>query len=110
MKLRNAAISSTHTVPDDDIGIETVLHMERLPRKFSLTVGSIAANSEHWTESWTDTTSAKYQQVLIQEDEQLPADSPLGSLKVERWYVVFDGIGLRYVTPFRDVTNTPACH
>lgn len=64
-QLRQVAINSALRVEDTELGVETVLNMERLPltnaavmsQWYKFSMGSILPNSNEWTQHCTGTVS-----------------------------------------------------
>ncbi|KGO64075.1 Acyl transferase/acyl hydrolase/lysophospholipase [Penicillium italicum] len=115
-QLRQVAINSALRVEDTELGVETVLNMERLPltngavmsQWYKFSVGSILPNSDEWTQHCTGTVSVTTVKTSIDESQKLKADPRSRSLDVTRWYRSFYAAGLGYGPAFQGLSNLKA--
>ncbi|KAL7625750.1 hypothetical protein AAE478_004973 [Parahypoxylon ruwenzoriense] len=117
-KLRNIAINSTLQVKDSDLGVETVLNMERVALTnanvksvwYKFNIGSTTPDSGIWTEHCSGTISAETKETTLDETQRLRADARSRSLDIKRWYEKFAEVGLGYGPTFRGLSNLRAYH
>jgi len=115
-KLRQVAINSPLRVEDTELGVETVLDMERLPltttnansQWYKFSIGSMVPNSDVWTQHCTGTISAVTRQTSIDECERIQTDPRSRSLDVSRWHERFHAAGLGYGPAFQGLSNLRA--
>lgn len=115
-KLRGVAITSTLRLTDDEIGVETVLNMERISltdtnvksRWYKFTVGSMARDTDIWTEHFSGTISVETRETTIELNQRLQVDPRSRSLDIKRWYDKFKEIGLGYGPTFQGLSKLRA--
>ncbi|KAI1311169.1 putative polyketide synthase [Xylaria venustula] len=115
-KLRQVAINSALRVEDTELGVETILDMERLPLNnaavmsqwYKFTIGSILPNSDTWTQHCTGIISVTTAEVTIDEGQQLRPDSRSRSLDISRWYKRFWEAGLGHGPAFQGLSELKA--
>ncbi|EED13647.1 polyketide synthase, putative [Talaromyces stipitatus ATCC 10500] len=115
-KLRQVAINSALRVEDTEIGVETVLDMERLPltntaamsRWYKFSVGSIIPDTDSWTQHCTGLISVSTTEASIDEGQRLLADPRSRSLDIARWHRSFYAAGLEYGPAFQGLSNLRA--
>lgn len=115
-QLRQVAINSALRVEDTELGVETVLNMERLPltnaavmsQWYKFSIGSILPNSDEWTQHCTGTVSVAAVKPSIDESQKLKADPRSRSLDVTRWYRSFEAAGLGYGPAFQGLSDLKA--
>jgi acyl transferase domain-containing protein len=117
-KLRHVSIYAALPLADDELGIETVLSMEKVVLtntnatsawyKFSIT--STVPNSDVWIEHCAGTISAQSEVTAIDSHQRLRDDSRFRGLSMKRWYERFETIGLEYGSHFQGLSNLRAYH
>lgn len=115
-KLRQVAINSALRVEDTELGVETVLNMERLPLNtsavmsqwYKFTIGSILPNSDAWTQHCTGIISVTTTETTIAKDHQLRPDARSRSLDMSRWHKRFWEAGLGYGPAFQGLSELKA--
>ena len=115
-KLRQVAINSALRVEDTELGVETVLNMEKvaltnapfLSQWYRFSIGSMAANSEIWTEHCTGMVCVMTTETSIDEDQRLEVDARSRSLDMTRWYERFAAAGLGYGPAFQGLSKLQA--
>ncbi|KAI9148767.1 Prosolanapyrone synthase [Paramyrothecium foliicola] len=115
-KLRQVAINSPLRVEDTELGVETVLDMERvaltsdeaMSQWYKFSIGSIAPNSDVWTQHCTGTICATTTKTQISPDQQLQADTRSRALDIKRWHEKFQTAGLGYGPSFQGLSNLKA--
>lgn len=115
-RLRQVAINSALRVEDTELGVETVLNMERLPltnaavmsQWYKFSIGSILPNSNEWTQHCTGTISVTTVNTSIDESQKLKADHRSRSLDIARWYRSFHAAGLGYGPAFQGLSDLKA--
>ncbi|CAG8888828.1 unnamed protein product [Penicillium egyptiacum] len=115
-QLRQVAINSALRVEDTELGVETVLNMERLPltnaaamsQWYKFSIGSILPNSDEWTQHCTGTVSVITVKTSIEESQKLKAEPRSRSLDVTRWYRSFYAAGLGYGPAFQGLSDLKA--
>lgn len=112
-RLRNVSITSTLNLEDDELGVETVLNMEKVALTdaneksmwFKFTIGSIIPNSDVWTDHCSGIISARCTESTIDQDQTLYPDSRSRLLNIERWYSRFGEMGLGYGSTFQGLSH-----
>ncbi|KAF3003888.1 t1pks [Neopestalotiopsis sp. 37M] len=115
-KLRQVAINSALRVEDTELGVETLLDMERLPltntatmsQWYRFSIGSILPNSDAWTQHCTGIISVSTMETTIDEDRQLRPDPRSRSLDMSRWHKRFWEAGLGYGPAFQGLRDLKA--
>ncbi len=115
-RLRQVAINSALRVEDTELGVETVLDMERLPLNnaavmsqwYKFTIGSILPNSDTWTQHCTGIISVTTAETALDEDQQLRPDPRSRSLDIARWHKRFWDAGLGYGPAFQGLSELKA--
>lgn len=115
-KLRNIAINSTLRIRDDELGVETILNMERVRLTsanvksvwYKFSIGSIPPDSDVWTEHCSGTISVETKETTIDDDRRLQIDPRSRSLDLRRWYDKFEEVGLGYGPTFQALSNLQA--
>lgn len=115
-KLRQVAINSALRVEDTELGVETLLDMERLPltntgamsQWYKFSIESILPDSDTWTQHCTGIISVSTMETTIDEDRQLRRDPRSRSLDVSRWYKRFWEAGLGYGPAFQGLRDLKA--
>lgn len=115
-QLRQVAINSALRVEDTELGVETVLNMERLPLTnaavmsiwYKFSIGSILPNTNEWTQHCTSTISVDIVEISIDESQKLKIDPCSRSLDVTRWYRSFHAAGLGYGPAFQGLSDLKA--
>jgi acyl transferase domain-containing protein len=115
-KLRQVAINSALRVEDSELGVETVLDMERLPltnaaamsQWYKFSIGSMVPNSNEWTQHCTGTVSVSTAETSIDKGQRLEADSRSRSLDIARWHKKFYDAGLGYGPAFQGLSGLKA--
>ncbi|KAK5997657.1 Prosolanapyrone synthase [Cladobotryum mycophilum] len=115
-KLRQVAINSALRVEDTELGVETVLNMERLPltnaavmsQWYKFSIGSILPNSDVWTQHCTGTISVITAETSIDKRQKLQSDPRSRSLDMGRWHSKFYTAGLGYGPAFQGLSNLKA--
>lgn len=115
-KLRQVAINSALRVEDTELGVETVLNMERLPltnaavmsQWYKFSIGSILPNSDVWTQHCTGTISVATTETSIDERHELQVDPRSRSLDMARWHSRFYTAGLGYGPAFQGLSDLKA--
>ncbi|KAI1084321.1 putative polyketide synthase [Whalleya microplaca] len=115
-KLRSVAINSTLRVHDDELGVEVVLNMEKVALTNANTVslwhtfniGSIAPNSDTWTDHCSGTIMVETRDSAIDRDQRLQADARSRLLDMKRWYDKFAKVGLLYGPTFQGLSKLKA--
>lgn len=115
-KLRQVAINSALRVEDTELGVETVLDMERLPLNnaavlsqwYKFTIGSILPNSDTWTQHCAGIISVTTTESTIDKDHQLRPDPRSRSLDMSRWHKRFWEAGLGYGPAFQGLSELKA--
>jgi acyl transferase domain-containing protein len=115
-KLRQVAINSALRVEDTELGVETVLDMERLPltttnansQWYKFSIGSMVPNSDVWTQHCTGTISAVTRETSIGECERIQTDPRSRPLDISRWHERFQAAGLGYGPAFQGLSNLRA--
>ncbi|KAM3427390.1 hypothetical protein MY4824_009476 [Beauveria thailandica] len=115
-KLRQVAINSALRVEDTELGVETLLNMERLPltnaaamsQWYKFSVGSILPNSDVWTQHCTGTICATTAETVIEESSKLQIDHRSKSLDISPWHKRFHTAGLGYGPAFQGLSDLKA--
>ncbi|KAI1496579.1 putative polyketide synthase [Biscogniauxia marginata] len=113
IRLRNVSITSTLNLEDDELGVETVLNMEKVALTdanaksiwFKFSIGSIVPNGDIWTEHCSGIISVRCTASTIDQDLRLCPDSRSRLLNIERWYSKFGEMGLGYGSTFQGLSN-----
>ncbi|KAM3503000.1 hypothetical protein MY10362_004481 [Beauveria mimosiformis] len=115
-KLRQVAINSALRVEDTELGVETLLNMERLPltnaaamsQWYKFSIGSILPNSDVWTQHCTGTICATTAETVIEESNKLQIDHRSKSLDISPWHKRFHTAGLGYGPAFQGLSDLKA--
>ena len=115
-KLRRVAINSTLNIEDTELGVETVLNMQKvaltdaplMSQWYRFSIGSIAPNNDVWTEHCTGAICAMITDNSIAEDQKLKPDPRSRSLDMKRWHHRFNSVGLGYGPTFQGLSNLQA--
>ncbi|KAL9119760.1 MAG: hypothetical protein Q9187_003684 [Circinaria calcarea] len=115
-KLRQVAINSALRVEDTELGIETVLNMEKmaltnaplLSQWYRFSIGSMVPNSDIWTEHCTGMICVMTIETSIDEDQRLEVDARSRSLDMTRWHEKLAATGLGYGPAFQGLSNLQA--
>ncbi|KAI0483732.1 putative polyketide synthase [Xylaria cf. heliscus] len=115
-KLRQVAINSALRIEDTELGVETVLDMEKLPltttnansQWYKFSIGSMVPNTDVWTQHCTGTISAVTTETSIDERERIKTDPRSRSLDISRWHKRFHVAGLGYGPAFQGLSNLRA--
>jgi acyl transferase domain-containing protein/NADPH:quinone reductase-like Zn-dependent oxidoreductase/SAM-dependent methyltransferase len=118
-RLRNVAILSTLRVPDDAIGIETILSLRRgtkangrttSSRWSHFTIGSADPDSGSWSEHCSGDICVETQMSSTKPNQRPNVDSRARTLQMKRWYEKFTETGLAYGPAFQGLSNLKAYH
>ncbi|OAA40092.1 Beta-ketoacyl synthase [Beauveria brongniartii RCEF 3172] len=115
-KLRQVAINSALRVEDTELGVETLLNMERLPltnaaamsQWYKFSIGSILPNSDVWTQHCTGTICVTTTETVIEESNKLQIDHRSKSLDISAWHKRFHTAGLGYGPAFQGLSDLKA--
>jgi len=119
IRLRNISILSTLAVPDNEIGIETILSLRRgtksngrtiSSRWSQFTIGSVDPDSGSWTEHCSGEICVETRTSSTKPHERLGVDCRARRLQMDRWYDKFRETGLGYGPAFQGLSNLRAYH
>ena len=119
IRLRNISILSTLAVPDNEIGIETILSLRRgtksngrttSSRWSQFTIGSADPDSGSWTEHCSGEICVETRTSSTKPHERLGVDCRARRLQMDRWYDKFRETGLGYGPAFQGLSDLRAYH
>lgn len=115
-KLRQVNIHAALPLVDDDLGVETVLSMEKIVLTstnlesdwYKFSISSTVPNSDVWTENCDGTITTESVSISVDNDRRLHGNPRSRALSMKRWYDKFAAMGLQYGPTFQALSNLRA--